>query len=113
MGRLRERSLRQTEYLIAMANDVLESFGVVVATPRRAQDRGGHVALAHAEASRLNRALKDRGVVPDYRPPDLVRFGPHPLYTSFEEIAQSLLILRDILQTDQHLGYPPEREEVG
>ncbi len=113
MGPLRNRSLHLTEYLMAMADDVLQALDVRVVTPRQVQDRGGHVALAHPEAARLSRALKDRGVVPDYRPPNLVRLGPHPLYTTFEEIAQALSILRDIIQKAEYLAYPLRREEVG
>ena len=40
--------------------------------------RGGHLTLAHPEADRLSRALRKRGVIPDFRPPDLLRFAPAP-----------------------------------
>ncbi len=113
MDDVRRRSVRQTEFLEAMADDVLAELGFQVATPRSAHARGGHVALAHPEAARLSRALKDRGVVPDFRPPDVVRLGPHPLYTSFEEIARALAILREIVLQGEHLRYPQGREEVG
>ena len=113
METVRRRSLRQTELLAAMADDVLGELGFQVVTPRSPEARGGHVALAHPEAARLSRALKDRGVVPDFRPPDVVRLGPHPLYTTFREIAQALVVLRDIARTGEHLRYPEGREEVG
>ena len=113
MEAVRQRSLRLTDFLIALADDCLAEFGFRVATPREADGRGGHVALEHAEAARLSRALKDRGVVPDFRPPNIVRFGPHPLYTTFSEIAQAVLVLREIAESRSHLAYPAEREEVG
>jgi kynureninase len=110
---VRARSLRQTELLIALADDLLGDFGFQMVTPRERERRGGHVALAHREAVRLTRALKRRGVVPDFRPPGVVRLGPHPLYTTFGEIVRALEILRDIVQNGEHLAYPAEREEVG
>jgi len=113
MDAVRRRSLGQTAFLIALADDLLQGTAVRVATPRAPQERGGHVALAHPEAARLSRALKDRGIVPDFRPPDIVRLGPHPLYTTFREIAEAVLAVRDVFARGEHLGYPAGREEVG
>ncbi len=113
MVKVRERSLRQTAFLAQMAADVLADHGFRVVTPSTPQARGGHVALAHPEAARLSRALKDRGVVPDFRPPDIVRLGPHPLYTTFEEIARALSVLCGIVRDGAHLAYPEGREEIG
>jgi len=110
---LRSRSLRQTGFLIDLAQELLSDLGFRVATPREPERRGGHVALEHPEAARLCRALKDQGVVPDFRPPGLVRLGPHPLYTTFAEIAQAVEVLRDIARSGAHLAYPREREEIG
>jgi hypothetical protein len=63
----------------------LARFGVSVATPREDARRGGHLALVHSDASRVCRALRAAGVIPDFRPPDIIRLAPVPLYTRFAD----------------------------
>ena len=75
-------------------------------TPRDEPRRGGHLTLAHPAAGKLSRALRARGVIPDYRPPDLLRLAPAPLYTSFAECARAIDILEDILATGAHDQLP-------
>jgi kynureninase len=99
---LREKSLAQTRYLRHLSDTQLAQFGVRVATPVEDDRRGGHVTLAHPAAGKLSRALRARGVIPDYRPPDLLRLAPAPLYTSFAECERAVDILEDILTTGAH-----------
>ena len=84
----------------------LERFGVRVVTPQEKERRGGHVTLAHPAAGKLSRALRARGVIPDYRPPDLLRLAPAPLYTSFAECERAIDILEDILATGTYEPLP-------
>ncbi|MDA8345474.1 MAG: hypothetical protein M0Z66_08320 [Thermaerobacter sp.] len=106
---VREKALRQTSLLIEMSEDLLAPLGFQVGTPRKPSERGGHVALEHPEATRIARALKERGVIPDYRPPDVVRLGPNPLYTSFAEVAQSVIRLHEIVDSGLHLRQQAKR----
>ena len=46
-------------------------------------------------------ALIARGVIGDFRAPDLMRFGFCPLYNRFEEMVQAAEILADILGTGE------------
>jgi kynureninase len=66
-------------------------------SPRDGARRGAHVALAHAEAEALCRALAGRGVLADFRAPDVVRVGLSPLTTRFTEVWDGLDVLRDVL----------------
>ena len=86
LDRLRTKSLSMTDRLIALADDRLTKFGVRVVTPREHHRRGGHAALSHPKAYALSIALRDRGVVPDFRPPDILRLAPAPLYNTFAEV---------------------------
>ena len=58
-------------------------FGVRVASPRDPARRGAHVAFAHPDARTLCMGLIERGVIPDFRRPDVIRFGFSPLTTRF------------------------------
>jgi kynureninase len=60
--------------------------GLTLVSPRNPADRGSHVAFAHDQAYAICQALIDRGVVGDFRAPDLVRFGFTPLYTRFTDV---------------------------
>jgi kynureninase len=99
---LRAKSLRLTRYLWGLVDDRLADFGVSVVTPAEDARRGGHLALRHPEAGRLSRALRLRGVIPDFRPPDLLRLAPAPLYSTFRDCASAVDILHDILAAGAH-----------
>jgi kynureninase len=59
-------------------------------TPRDADRRGSHIAFRHQDAARIMQALAQGGVIGDFRPPDVLRFGLTPLYTGFEDIARAV-----------------------
>jgi kynureninase len=103
---VRDKSLKLTELLIQLVESKLQRFGVRLVTPPEADRRGGHVTLAYPAAGKLSRALRGRGVIPDYRPPDLLRLAPAPLYTSFAECERAIEIIGDILATGAHDQLP-------
>jgi kynureninase len=86
--------------------------GFELATPEEDSRRGGHVAIAHPEAARIGKALKQAGIVPDFRPPDILRLAPIALYTRYEEIVSVVLELKSILERKAYLEFPNVREEV-
>jgi kynureninase len=88
LERLRAKSLAMTGYLMALADEHLaaEPHGFRIGTPREPGRRGGHVALEHENAAAICEALVARGVVPDFRPPDVIRICPAPLYGTFHEV---------------------------
>ena len=70
---------------------------VRLASPRDPADRGSHIVLAHPEGYAVVQALIARGVIGDFREPDLMRFGFTPLYTTYEEVVLAAEILGEIL----------------
>jgi kynureninase len=72
---------------------------VALASPRDAMQRGSHVVFARPEAHAVMQALIARGVIGDFRAPDLMRFGFAPLYNTHEEMVRAAEILADILAT--------------
>jgi kynureninase len=78
---------------------------VRLASPRDPVQRGSHVVFAHQEGYAIMQALIARGVIGDFRAPDLMRFGFAPLYNRHAEMVRAAEILADILATrewDQH-----------
>jgi kynureninase len=72
---------------------------VRLASPRDPTRRGSHVVFAHPEGYAVMQALIARGVIGDFRAPDLMRFGFAPLYNSHAEILRASHILADILSS--------------
>jgi kynureninase len=72
---------------------------VRLASPRDPARRGSHVVFAHAQGYAVMQALIDRGVIGDFRAPDLMRFGFTPLYNRFEDVWLAAEILSDILSS--------------
>ena len=84
---LREKSIAQTELMIALHDEWLVPLGFTLGSPRDPARRGSHVSLNHPEAWPICRALIERAdVVPDFRGPDSVRLGIAPLYTRFVDV---------------------------
>jgi len=109
---LRAKSIEQTSYLIALADEWLLPLGFAIASPREPERRGGHVTLRHDDAWPISQALIGVGVVGDYRTPDRLRLCPIPLSTSFSEIFDALDRLREIMATKSYADIPLEPSRV-
>lgn len=105
MAQVRARSLELTRYLMYLIDTELAGYGFTIGNPREDAVRGGHVALEHADAVRINEALKAAQVVPDFRYPNVIRLAPSPLYTSFEEVWELVRRLKEIMDTRAYEKY--------
>ncbi len=113
IDRLGQKSIRQTEYLIGLWEELLQPLGVTLNSPRDPHQRGSHISLGHPEGLRIDRALiEELNVIPDFRYPDNIRFGIAPIYTSFAEIHEGIMRLRRVLVERLYEKYPVERPEV-
>ena len=75
-------------------------FGLELITPSDPAERGSHISYRHREGWPLIQALTGRGVIGDFRAPDILRFGLTPLYTRFEDIWRATEILGEILDSE-------------
>jgi kynureninase len=90
MADVRERSLSLTRLFLALTDRVLAPLGFEVVTPRADDERGSQVSLAHPRAYGVVQALIARGVVGDFRYPDVVRLGFAPLYVRHVEVVDAV-----------------------
>lgn len=109
---LRAKSLALTSWLIELADAHLVPLGFSVVTPRESARRGGHVSLAHPEAWRICQALKAAGVVPDFRPPDVVRLAPVAFYNSYTDVVEAVERLQHIVATRTFEKFSAPRDSV-
>ncbi|MGG0287252.1 kynureninase [Peribacillus butanolivorans] len=109
---IREKSLKINQYLIDLIEHELKDMGFFIGTPREDVRRGGHVSLEHKEAARICKALKENGVIPDFRAPNIIRLAPVALYTSFAEVWEVVQILKKIMTEKQYEKFKNEREVV-
>jgi kynureninase len=113
IGQIEVKAARLTKLAIDFADAELAPLGFELGTPRRADARGAHVSLRHADAWRICRALIDQAqVVPDFRGPDSVRLGAAPLYTSYAELIEALVRLRDLVARGDHVRIDAARSRV-
>ncbi|HEX3920264.1 MAG TPA: kynureninase [Caulobacteraceae bacterium] len=73
--------------------------GLALVTPRDPAARGSQVSFAHPEAWAIMQAMIDRGVIGDFRAPDVLRCGFTPLYLRYEDAWRAAETLLDILET--------------
>ena len=109
---IREKSLDLTAYLMYLIDTRLAKYGFSVGNPREDERRTGHVALVHDDAIRINAAMKARGVLPDFRFPNVIRLAPVALYTSYAEIYDMVGTIEDIMVTKQYELFENKRGTV-
>jgi kynureninase len=111
--RLRAKGMALTSLIVDLADAWLTPLGFSLASPRAAERRGSHVALAHADGWRISQALIDvAGVVPDFRAPDRLRLGPAPIATRFVDVWDALDRLRRLVERGAHEGHVPAPRRV-
>ncbi len=96
LANIRAKSVAMTDFLIRAADAELAELGFEIGTPRAAEQRGGHVSVQHPDAQPICLALRARGIIPDFRKPDVIRLAPAPLYNTFVECWQAIAALREI-----------------
>lgn len=88
MAQIREKSMALTSFFVELFDQFLAAKGFTMGSPRDPEQRGSHVALGFAGGKALVDSMAERGVIADFRPPDLMRFGFAPLYNSYADVVK-------------------------
>lgn len=97
MAAVRAKSLALTDLFIELVESRCGGHPLGLVTPREHARRGSQVSFTHPHGYAVMSALIARGVIGDYREPEIMRFGFTPLYTSFADVWDAVEILKDIL----------------
>jgi kynureninase len=83
---VREKSLRMVSEFLELFDEHLSHLGFALVSERDPERRGSHVSFSHPQGYPIMRALADRGIIGDFRAPDILRFGFAPLYNRYVEV---------------------------
>jgi kynureninase len=97
MEAIRAKSLALTDLFIELLEQRCAQHPLQLHTPREHAKRGSQVSVAHPDGYAVMKALIARGVVGDYREPEIMRFGFTPLYTRYADVWDAVETLADIL----------------
>lgn len=109
--KVRAKSLALTDYFLRLIDEELTGFGFTVGNPID-ESRGGHILLEHKEAARICKALKQDGVIPDFRAPNGIRLAPVALYNTFEDVWHTVQILKIIMEEKRYEQFENKRGVV-
>lgn len=103
MESLREKSVKQTEYLITLFDQWLAPLGFTLGSPRDPGRRGSHVAVQHPRAGEISRQLLKGApgkpvVITDFRQPDNIRLGIAPIYNSYLDIYLGMRRIKELAE---------------
>jgi len=99
MDGVRQKSLALGDLFIKLVETRCAAHPLTLATPREHATRGSHVSFRHPEGYAVMQALIARGVIGDYREPEILRFGLTPLYFGYADVWDAVEVLRDVLDT--------------
>jgi kynureninase len=94
---VRAKSLGLTSFFLRLT----DALGLETVTPRTNTERGSQISLRHESAYAVVQALIARGVIGDFREPDIMRFGFTPLYVSYADVWDAAEALRRVLDTGE------------
>ena len=108
---IREKSLKITAYLMYLIDNKLKKYGFGIGNPREDSVRGGHVALTHEDALRINEAFKANKIIPDFRYPNVIRLAPAPLYVSYEDVYEMTERIIKIMENKEYEQFENKNRE--
>ncbi|MDA8278152.1 MAG: aminotransferase class V-fold PLP-dependent enzyme [Actinomycetota bacterium] len=99
LSNLAEKGRGLGDFFISLFDDHFEKLGFSLESPRERFVRGSHVTLGHIKARQLVPALIERGVVPDFRTPDLIRFGFAASYLSYSDLCGAAEVVEEVVKS--------------
>lgn len=117
IDRLREKSVKLTNYLLYLFSEWLQPLGFTLGSPNNSDIRGSHISIRHPQAYQINQAMIESTppavrVIPDFRAPDNIRLGVAPIYITFSDIYRAMDRIRVIAEEKIYEQYSDQRTGV-
>ena len=100
LDKVRQKSERLGNLFIQQVDERCGKFPISIACQRDPALRGSQVSFHHNESYSIMQALIARGVIGDFRDPDILRFGLAPLYLGYTDVWDAVTVLNEILETN-------------
>ncbi len=95
---LRQKAIRLSRLFIELMEGLCDLYGFQLVSPDEDEKRGGHVSYFHPQGHAIYQAVKQRGIISDYRTPGVLRFGITPMYLRFVDIYQAVASLKAVME---------------
>lgn len=114
---LRQKSMLQSEFLLELIQNLLIPIGFTIASPLNVKQRGSHISIQHKEGYRINRAMiepvdNSTPIIPDFRPPNNIRLGIAPLYNTFQELLETVIRIKTIVEEKEYERFSEQKLKV-
>lgn len=96
---LRKKAIQLSELFIQLMDQECREYGFQLASPENASQRGGHVSYRHPEGHAIYQAIKRKGIISDFRTPDILRFGITPMYLRYRDIYNAVMRIKEVMAT--------------
>ncbi len=106
---LAAKSAKLWDFFNSLMEIRLAGQGFSLATPSDPAVRGSHISYVHPQGYAIMQALIARGVIGDFREPDVMRFGLTPLYLGFEDVWRAVDILAQVMSAQAWRESPPRQ----
>ena len=101
LEQVREKSIQLSELFIKLIKQECGDFGFELFSPIDAAHRGSQISYKHENAYPIMQSLISRGIIGDYREPNILRFGISPLYMRYEDVWSAIICLKNIMQSNE------------
>lgn len=96
---LRKKAIALSRLFIQLMEQECAEFGFTLVSPNEDGQRAGHVAFKHLEGHAIYQAIKQQGIISDFRTPDILRFGITPMYLRYRDIYQVVQVIKEVMIT--------------
>ena len=91
MEKVRKKGIRLTAYLEFLLNTFLPE--IIIVTPEK---KGSQISIKVKNGKSLFNDIIQKGLICDWREPNVIRLAPHPLFNSYEEVYRAIMLIKSV-----------------
>jgi kynureninase len=106
---IREKSIKLGDLFAELMQPLCDKYGFRLASPQESSCRGSQICYQHEYGYEIMQALIDKGVVGDYRKPNVLRFGFAPVYQRYSDVWTAVTVLIDVMENQEWINFRNEK----